>query len=105
MKMDVLKFKTVEGVLKELTVYAIVYNLVRLVMVEAAKRQGVDVERISFVDASRWLAAAKPGDELPDLVVNPHRPGRYEPRVRKRRSKPYPLMTKPRSVLRKELAA
>ena len=103
MKMDVLKCKTVEGVLKELTVYAIVYNLVRMVMVEAARRQGVDVERISFVDALRWLVDAKPGDGLPKLVVNPDRPGRYEPRVRKRRPKQYPLMNKPRSVLRKGL--
>lgn len=105
MKMDVLKCKTVEGVLKELTVYAIVYNLVRLVMVEAARRQEVDVERISFVDASRWLTEAKPGEELPELVVNPERLGRYEPRVRKRRPKQYPLMRKPRSVLRKGLLA
>ena len=103
MKMDVLKCKTVDGVLKELTVFAIVYNLVRVVMVEAARRQGVDVERISFVDALRWLAQAKPGDELPELVVNPERPGRYEPRVRKRRPKQYPLMKKPRLVLRKAL--
>jgi hypothetical protein len=103
MKMDVLKCKTVEGVLKELTVYAIVYNLVRVVMVEAARRQGVDVERISFVDALRWLAQAEPGDGLPELVVNPERSGRYEPRVRKRRPKQYPLMKKPRSVLRKAL--
>jgi len=103
MKMDVLKCKTVEGVLKELTVYSIVYNLVRVVMLEAARRQEVDVERISFVDALRWLAQAKPGDDLPRLVVNPERPGRYEPRVRKRRPKPYPLMNKPRSVLRKGL--
>ncbi len=103
MKMDVLKCKTVEGVLKELTMYAIVYNLVRMVMVEAARRQGVDVERISFVAAMRWLVEAKPGDDLAKLVVNPERPGRYEPRVRKRRPKQYPLMNKPRSVLRKGL--
>jgi Transposase DDE domain len=103
MKMDVLKCKTVEGVLKELTVSAIVYNLVRVVMAEAARRQGVDVERVSFVDALRWLAQARPGDDLPELVVNPERPGRYEPRVRKRRPKQYPLMTQPRSVLRKGL--
>jgi hypothetical protein len=103
MKMDVLKCKTVDGVLKELTVSAIVYNLVRVVMAEAARRQGVDVERVSFVDALRWSAQARPGDELPELVVNPERPGRYEPRVRKRRPKQYPLMTRPRSVLRKGL--
>jgi len=103
MKMDVLKCKTVEGVLKELAVYAIVYNLVRVVMVEASRRQGVDVERISFVDALRWLTEARPGQELPKLVVNPERPGRYEPRVRKRRPKQFPVMTEPRSVLRKGL--
>jgi hypothetical protein len=105
MKMDVLKCKTVDGVLKELTVYAIVYNLVRIVMLEAARRQGVEVERISFVDALRWLVEAEPGEDLPKLVVNPDRPGRYEPRVRKRRPKQYPLMKKPRSVLRKGLLA
>jgi hypothetical protein len=105
MKMDVLKCRTVDGVLKELTVYAIVYNLVRVVMAEAARRQGVGVERISFVGASRWLTQAEPGDELPKLVVSPDRPGRVEPRVRKRRPKPYPFMTKPRSVLRNGLLA
>lgn len=105
MKMDVLKCKTFEGVLKELTVYAIVYNLVRVVMGEAARRQEVEVERISFADALRWLARARPGDELPRLVVNPDRPHRVEPRVRKRRPKQYPLMQWPRSDLRNQLLA
>ena len=103
MGLDVLKCKTVDGVLKELIIFALIYNLVRLVMWEAAKRQQVDVERISFIDALRWLASARVGESLPPLVVNPHRPNRYEPRVRKRRPKPYPLMTKPRQQLRKEL--
>ena len=76
-----------------------------VVMGEAARRQGEEVERISFVDALRWLAEARPGSALPKLVVNPDRPGRYEPRVRKRRPKQYPLMRKPRSVLRKGLLA
>jgi Transposase DDE domain len=102
MKMDVLKCVTVEAILKELTVYAIVYNLVRVVMMEAASRQGVDVERISFIDALRWLCDLKK-DDLPELVVNPARPGRFEPRVKKRRPKEYPLMKKPRSELRKRL--
>jgi len=103
MNMDVLKCQTVDGVLKELQVFALVYNLVRQVMLEAANRQSVDLNRISFIDALRWLQAAKPGDELPVLVVNPYRPNRLEPRVRKRRPKPYPLMTKPRRQLKKEL--
>jgi hypothetical protein len=103
MKMDILKCQSVDGVLKELTAFAIVYNLVRVVMIEAARRQGVEVERISFVDALRWLEQAEPGDDLAKLVVNPARPNRFEPRVRKRRPKQYPLMRKPRSELRKAL--
>jgi hypothetical protein len=51
MKMDVLHCKTVDGVLKELTVFALVYNLVRTVMHAAALRQEVNVDRISFADA------------------------------------------------------
>jgi hypothetical protein len=103
MKMDVLRCKTVRGVLKELTMFLLVYNMVRMTMLEAARRQEVPVDRISFVDALRWLATAEPGDELPDLVVNPLRPNRAEPRVRKRRPKAYPLMTIPRDKLRKAL--
>jgi hypothetical protein len=103
MKMDVLKCKTVNGVLKELQVFALIYNLVRQVMLLAAVRQQVDVRRISFIDALRWLQTAQPGDELSQLVVNPDRPDRLEPRVRKRRPKEYPLMKKPRHQLKKEL--
>jgi hypothetical protein len=51
MKMDVLHCETVEGIEKELTVFALAYNLVRSVMVAAAERQEVEVERISFADA------------------------------------------------------
>ena len=105
MKMDVLRCQTVRGIEKELTMFLLVYNLVRMTVLEAAQRQGVPPERISFVAALRWLATAKLGDELPDLVVNPHRPGRAEPRVRKRRPKQFPVMQKPRAVLRQELAA
>jgi hypothetical protein len=103
MKMEVLHCHSVEGVLKELAIYALVYNLVRVVMLEAARRQEVPVDRISFVDALRWLRTAKPGTPLPKLVVNPYRPNRLEPRVIKRRPKPYDLMTKPRKQLRKAL--
>ncbi len=104
MKMDVLKCKTVDGVLRELHVFALIYNLVRQVMVEAALRQNVPPTRVSFIDALRWLKSAQPGDELSKLVVNPDRPDRYEPRVRKRRPKKYKLMKKPRWQLKQELA-
>ena len=100
MGLDVLKCKTVDGVLKELIVYLLIYNLVRLVMFKAADRQNVDVNRISFVDALRWLKHAEAHDRLPDLVVNPHRPFRFEPRVVKRRPKQYKHMRKPRKLIR-----
>ena len=45
-------------------------------------------DRISFVDVLRWLRGAEEGEEMPEVVVNPWRPGRHEPRVKKRRSKP-----------------
>jgi len=101
--MDVLHCQTEAGVIKELTVYAIVYNLVRLVMLEAGRRQGVPPGRISFVDALRWLSSSPPGTGLAVLVVNPHRPGRTEPRSKKRRAKKYPYMIKPRNELRQDL--
>jgi hypothetical protein len=103
MNMDVLRCETVAGVNKELAMFALTYNLVRLVMLEASRRQGVAVERISFIDALRWLAEARPGAAVPKLVVNRDRAERAEPRVRKRRPKSYPLMTRPRSELREDL--
>ena len=93
-----------DGVLKELIVFALIYNLVRLVMAQAARRQQVAIDRISFVDAARWLAAAHDEESLPWLVMNPYRPYRYEPRVRKRRPKQYPVMQNTRQALRKVLA-
>lgn len=100
MGMDVLKCKTVEGVHKELAVFVLVYNLVRLVMLRAAQRQEAPPDRVSFIDALRWL---RDGDEVIDLIVNPLRPGRVEPRVIKRRMKEYPLMKRPRDKLRQRL--
>jgi hypothetical protein len=81
LRMDVLHCKTVEGVQKELTMYALVYNLVRLVMLHAAQRQEVSVARISFVDAVRWLADAIHGVAELKLRLVPDRPGRFEPRA------------------------
>lgn len=105
MKMDVLRCHTVAGVLKELTMFLLAYNLIRMTILEAARRQAVPPERISFTDALRWTAQARPGDELPELVVLPHRPNRYEPRAVKRRLKPRDLLNQPRAVLREALRA
>lgn len=101
--MDVLRTKTVAGIHKELALFALVYNLVRLVMLRAGQRQGVPPERISFIDAWRWLRHAQAGQPLRDLELVPLRQGRHEPRVRKRRPKQYDLMNKPRNELRKAL--
>jgi hypothetical protein len=103
MHMDVLHCKTVPGVLKELMVFAIVYNLVRMVMRQSATLQHTEVERISFLDALRWLSAPSPGVPLMTLIVNPARPHRVEPRVKKRRPKSFPFMIKPRQALRQQL--
>jgi len=103
MKMDVLRCQTEQGVRKELAVFSMVYNLVRVVMLTASRRQEVPVSRISFADAYKWMRHAKPGDVLPALIVNPHRPDRVEPRCKKRRPKQFDLMNKPRAELRKLL--
>jgi hypothetical protein len=103
MRMDVLHGKTVPGVLKELTVFAIVYNLVCMVMCQSAMLQHISVERISFLDALRWLGAPSTGMPLGALIVNPARPHRVEPRVKKRRPKSFPFMIKPRQALRQQL--
>lgn len=114
--LDVLKSRTAAGVRKELLVFALVYNLVCQVMCEAAGAWRVWVARVSFIDALRALVFASHGRASPaapsltpghhtitPVLVNPYRPGRIEPRVRKRRPKEYPLMTKPRAALRQTL--
>jgi hypothetical protein len=104
MGMEVLHCKTVEGIQKEMYMYALAYNLIRLVMLHAARKQKVPFDRISFIDAQRWLRDADKNTILTPLVINPDRPNRLEPRVLKRRMKKFKLMRKPRAVLRKTLA-
>ena len=61
------------------------------------------VIRIGFIDALRWPAEAEPGEEFPELVVNPARPGRVDPRVIKGRPRNIPRMTEPARVFRERL--
>jgi hypothetical protein len=112
MGMHTLRCRTVEGVEKELTMYALAYNLVRMEMVKAGRAQRVDPRRISFVDALRSVRARAviapvpaPEEAAPPrrLVVNPHRPGRVEPRAVKRRPKQQRRLTVPRAAARKRL--
>lgn len=96
MNMDVLRCRTHEGVQRELWMYVIAYNLVRGVMLDEARSRGVDIDRISFIDA---LDAIRFASDAP-LMTHPHRPGRYEPRVIKRKKDAYPYLTRPREQLR-----
>jgi hypothetical protein len=103
MKMDILKCKTVDGISKELAMFALAYNLVRSVMVESARGRCVEPDRIGLLDTLRWLIGSEGDETLSVLVVNPSRRGRVEPRVVKRRPKQYMRMTEPRADLRKRL--
>jgi len=100
MGMDVLHCQSVEGVLKELWMYMLVYNLVRLRMLDAADRQGCDVDRISFIDALDAMRYRSPEAADVKLRVNPKRPGRHQPRRIKRPKDRYTYLTRPRSTYR-----
>jgi hypothetical protein len=89
-RMEVLHGKTVPGVLQELTVFALVDNLVRMVMWHSAILQHIAVERLSVLDALRWLGAPSTGMPLGGLLVNPVRPDRAEPRSRSGGPNPSP---------------
>jgi hypothetical protein len=103
MGLEVLKCKSVEGVLKELAIFLLVYNLVRAVMLNAAAAQGVPADRISFADALAWVRCTRPGTALWVLLVNPRRPNRIEPRAIKRRPKEYARLNRPRRQMRNAL--
>jgi hypothetical protein len=81
-QLEVLHCQTALGVLKELAVFALVYSPVRMVMWHSAVLQHINVERISFLDALRWLSAPSTGIPLGGLIVNPIRAHRVEPRVK-----------------------
>jgi hypothetical protein len=118
MKMDILRCKTPEMVEKEIWVYLLAYNLLRTVMAVAASANGVEPREISFKGAKQALTAFAPKLEaarprqrarLVDAmlkVVAYHRvgdrPGRWEPRARKRRPKPTKRLNQPRHVAKLE---
>jgi hypothetical protein len=101
MRMDVLRCRTVEGIHRELAVFGMVYNAVRLVMIHAAEAQGVPPDRISFIDVFRWLVSGCPGRSLPAFIVNPQRCRSPTPRMVRRRHKNHTYMTRPRRPQRK----
>jgi len=104
--LTLLHSRTVAGVEKEVCVFALVYNLVRALMLHAAQQQQVPVARLSFCDALHSLRVRlhPPGPPAFDRLQSlPVRPDRYEPRYRKRRPPAYPRMTRPRATLRREM--
>jgi hypothetical protein len=115
MGMNVLSCKTPEMVLKEIWVHLLAYNLMRLLMVQAAKSKGVFPREISFKHCLQlWLMWSRQTDTSIDdqletlfLLIAQQcvglRPGRIEPRAVKRRPKAYPLLTKPRTIAREKV--
>lgn len=110
MQMEHLRCKKPHRVRNEVRAHMIAYNLIRQVMSEAASRAGVQPWQISFKATMTTLMEALP---VLGMIRDPadlcrvvlaccqqhrvgDRPDRYEPRVVKRRPKPYKLMQKPR---------
>ena len=110
MQMEHLRCKKPHRVRNEVRAHMIAYNLIRQVMSEAASHAGVQPWQISFNGTMTTLMEMLP---VLGMIHDPKdlccvllaccqqhhvgdRPDRYEPRVVKRRPKPYKLMQKPR---------
>ena len=115
--LDALRCKSPAMVHRELLALLIAHNLVRAVMAAAAQAHPVPLERLSFtgtLHALRSFAAACAQATnatqrrrlwaalLQRLAADrvPLRPDRYEPRVVKRRPKPYRRLDRPRHLYR-----
>jgi hypothetical protein len=103
MRRDGLHGTTGPGVLQEVMVFTLVSHRVRLVMWRSAPLQPLAVAPIRVLDARRWRSAPHTGRPLVAWIVNPARPPRGEPRVKKRRPKPVPAMITPRPERRRQL--
>jgi Transposase DDE domain len=98
--MDRLKCRSIQGVIRELLMYALVYNTVCAVRERAAAAQRVEPFRVSFVDSLRWLLlAAGPRPTPPTLKHWPLRPPRVQPRGLKRRHSTFPILRRPRQEI------
>ena len=116
--LDILRCKSPELIEKETLMHIIAYNMIRLFMQKAAGTHQADLGRMSFkgtLDTVRHFAsaihAARAAPRRQDALIEqmlatiagdpvPERPGRSEPRAKKRRPKNYHLLTKPRSEMR-----
>jgi len=101
--MRVLRSRTAEGVERELLAFALVYNVVCTVMTVIALHLDTTPERVSLIDTLRLLRTGIANLTTAAIECVPHRPGRHQPRVVKRRPLQYSRMTRPRHVLIQEL--
>jgi hypothetical protein len=103
---------------KELWVHFLAYNLIRLLMAQAAVKAAVHPRTLSFKHTvqlwSEWIARrlCSHQDASVEILFTligqlrvANRPGRIEPRARKRRPKPYPWLKVPRAQARSQIAA
>ena len=95
-------------------VHLLAYNVIRLLMAQAASGAELDPRELSFKHTvqlwSEWVArglsAAHDGGLLFTLIAQTkvgRRPGRIEPRMRKRRPKPYPWLKTSRAHARSKV--
>jgi hypothetical protein len=107
--MEVLRCLTPAMVEKELWASLLAYNLIRLLMAQAAHTAGLYPRELSFKHTvqmwSSWPRGAEPGELFRLIAQCPvgNRPGRIEPRVRKRRPKSFPWLKVPRAVARRQI--
>ena len=101
---------------KEIWVYLLAYNLIRLMMAQAARHTHRQPRQLSFkhtvqicIALPRYHGLILHDDKrciLFELIAQQRvgdRPGRVEPRAVKRRPKPYPLLTQPREIARAKI--
>lgn len=121
LKMDMLNAKTPQMVRKDLWAHLLAYNLLRALIGKVSQLSGFSVFRLSMQGTRQQLMQMLPllattttparMNLFEQLLVSiardllPIRPHRCEPRVVKRRPKPFPLMRQPRATLKAKLAA
>jgi Transposase DDE domain len=101
---------------KEVWVHFLAYNLIRLLMAQAAQKAAIHPRALSFKHTvqlwSEWIAhrLCDHRDVSLELLFTliaqlrvGNRPGRIEPRARKRRPKPYPWLKVPRRRARRQV--
>lgn len=109
--MDTLSCKTPEMCKKEIWIYCLANNLLRLLIAQSAIIYGLTPRQISFKHAlqilNTYLLLNQVIDEFMLALIAKrivgNRPGRIEPRAVKRRPKPYKLLMKPRGVAREDV--